>query len=102
MIDLTPLINAAIAVVATAATVFLIPWLKRKTNEQDRAELLAWAEIAVAAAQQLYHHLDGEDRKAYVLDFLEGKGYDVNSMEVDAAIEAAVLALHQALEVDDV
>lgn len=102
MIDLTPLINAAIAVVATAATVFLIPWLKRKTNEQDRAELLAWAEIAVAAAQQLYYHKDGADRKAYVLDFLAGKGYDVDSMEVDAAIEAAVLALHQALEVTEV
>ncbi len=100
MIDLTPLINAAIAVVATAATVFLIPWLKRKTNEQDRAELLAWAEIAVAAAQQLYYYLDGADRKSYVLDFLAGKGYDVNSLEVDAAVEAAVLALHQALEVD--
>lgn len=102
MIDLTPLINAAIAVMATAATVFLIPWLKRKTNEQDRAELLAWAEIAVAAAQQLYHHLDGADRKVYVLEFLQGKGYDVDSLEVDAAIEAAVLALHQALEVGDV
>lgn len=102
MIDLTPLINAVIAVLATVATVFLIPALKRKTDEQDRAEMLAWAEIAVAAAQQLYHHLDGADRKNYVLNFLEAKGYDVDSMEVDAAIEAAVLTLHQALEGGDV
>ena len=50
------------------------------------------------AAQQLYHQLDGEERKKYVLDFLAQKGYDVSSEEIENAIEAAVLKLHQELE----
>lgn len=98
MTDLTPILNAIIALAAALITAFVVPWLKRKTTEQDREELLKWVEIAVAAAQQLYHQLDGAKRKEYVLDFLEGKGYTVNGSEIDAAIEAAVLRLHQELE----
>ena len=37
-------------------------------------------------------------RKEYVVRFLESKGYDVDTQEVDSAIEAAVLKLHQKLE----
>ena len=98
MIDLTPIYNAVIALAAACVSVFFIPWLKRKTDEQEREELLKWVDIAVMAAQQLYHQQKGEQRKAYVLNFLAGKGYDVNSEEVDNAIEAAVLQLHQELE----
>lgn len=98
MTDLTPIVNAAVALLAALMTAFVIPWLKRNTTQKDREELLKWVEIAVAAAQQLYHQLEGEKRKEYVLDFLAGKGYDVHSAEVDSAIEAAVLKLHQQLE----
>ena len=61
-------------------------------------EMFKWVEIAVMAAQQLYHNLDGRMRKEYVVRFLERKGYDVDTQEVDSAIEAAVLKLHQELE----
>lgn len=98
MTDLTPVINAVIALAAALITAFVIPWLKRNTSAKDREELLKWVEIAVMAAQQLYHQLDGDKRKAYVLAFLASKGYDVSSAEVDNAIEAAVLKLHQELE----
>ena len=99
MIDLTPIYNAIIALAAACVSAFVIPWLKRKTDEQEREELLRWVEIAVAAAQQLYHEKAGAERKAYVLDFLESKGYSVDTAEIDSAIEAAVLKLHQQLEV---
>lgn len=98
MTDLTPVINAVIALAAALVTAFVIPWIKRNTSAKDREELLKWVEIAVMAAQQLYHQLDGDKRKAYVLAFLASKGYDVASAEVDNAIEAAVLKLHQELE----
>lgn len=98
MTDLTPVINAFIALVATIITAFVVPWIKRNTSAKDREELLKWVEIAVMAAQQLYHQLDGSKRKEYVRDFLREKGYDVTSAEVDNAIEAAVLKLHQELE----
>lgn len=98
MTDLTPIINAVIALAAALVTAFVIPWLKRNTTQKDREELLKWVEIAVMAAQQLYHQLGGEERKEYVRNFLNAKGYDVTSAEVDSAIEAAVLRLHRQLE----
>ena len=98
MIDLTPIYNAVIALAAACVSVFVIPWLKRKTDEQEREELLRWVEIAVAAAQQLHHEKAGAERKAYVLDFLESKGYSVDTAEIDSAIEAAVLKLHEEMK----
>ncbi len=98
MTDLTPIINAAIALIAALISAFVIPWLRRKTTQQDRETMLAWVEIAVTAAQQLYYNCKGSERKEYVLQFLASKGYDVCSKEVDNAIEAAVLKLHRELE----
>lgn len=97
MIDLTPIVSAAILLVSAVITAFVIPVLKKNLSTQEMAELLKWAEIAVAAAQQLYYQADGKTRKQYVLDFLTGKGYDVNTKEVDSVIESAVLALHDKL-----
>ena len=98
MIDLTPIINAFIALLAAIAVRYAVPWIISKTDEQDRADLVKWAEIAVSAAQQIYHQFDGETRKAYALEVMAEHGFDVCSKEVDAAIEAAVLELHKALE----
>ena len=63
MIDLTPVINAAIALAAALITAFLIPWIRRKTTAHDREEMLRLVEIAVAAAQRLSHWLEGEQRR---------------------------------------
>ena len=98
MTDLTPIINAAAALMAALITAFVIPWIRRNTSQKDREEMLKWVEIAVAAAQQLYHRLDGRERKDYVLEFLSRKGYNVDDQAVDNAIEAAVLKLHRELE----
>lgn len=99
MTDLTPSINAVIALLAAVITVFIVPWIKRNTSQKDRETMLAWVEIAVAAAQQLYHELDGTKRKEYVLEFLATKGYSMDDTALDNAIEAAVLKLHRGLEV---
>lgn len=97
MTDLTPIFNAFIALIAALISAFVIPWIKRKTNKYDREEMTHWIEIAVAAAQQMYHQLNGPERKEYVQQFLISKGYDVSSKEIDNAIEAAVLKLHKEL-----
>ena len=98
MNDLTALFNAVIALLMTLITTFFIPWLRRRTTAQDREELLKWVEIAVAAAQQLYHQLDGEARLDYALSILEQRGFDVDDETVRSAVEAAVLKLHRELE----
>ena len=102
MTDLTPIINAAVALMAALITAFVIPWLKRKTTAQDREELLRWVEIAVAAAEQLWDSTQGEEKKKAVMAFLREKGFTFSESEIDSAIEAAVLKLHHELTcVDD-
>lgn len=98
MTDLTPVINAVIALAAALITAFVIPWIKRNTSAKDREEFLKWVEIAVAAAEQLFYSTQGKEKKKYVVQFLEGKGFTFSETEIDAAIEGAVLNLHRNLE----
>lgn len=97
-IDITAVISALLTLLGTVITAFVVPWLKCRTCAQDREELLGWVDIAVAAAQQVLYSGSGEQRKEMVRSFLSGKGYSVDTDEVDQAIEAAVLRLHQELK----
>lgn len=94
MVDLTPIINAVLALVAALVSAFLIPWIKSNTTEKQRQTMLLWVEIAVNAAEQLYQGTGkGAEKKAYVLEFLEGKGYTANLDEIETVLEAYVLQL---------
>mgnify|MGYP001070169564 CR=1 FL=1 len=97
MTDITPVIQAVVALAAALITAFVIPWLKNKVGAQNMDLFLAWVDIAVAAAEQLYDTVDGEKKKAYVVNFLAQKGFKVDTEELDNAIEAAVLKLHNEL-----
>lgn len=50
-IDITPIVNAALALIGAGVSVFLIPWLKKQTTEAQRKELTAWVKIGVAAGE---------------------------------------------------
>ena len=94
-IDITPVVNAVIALATTVVSVFLILWIKSKTTAQQRSELVAWAKIGVAAAEQIYVGQGrGDEKKQYVLEFLKSKGFDLNEESVNNAIEAAVKQLN--------
>ncbi|MCI9587894.1 MAG: holin [Oscillospiraceae bacterium] len=97
MTNMTPILQASIALIAALVSAFLIPWLRRNTTAKEREELLKWVSIAVEAAQQLHYQLEGADRKSYVRAFLTEQGFDVDDQAVDAAIESAVLELHREL-----
>lgn len=98
MIDLTSVLTAILALACSVVSVFIIPNLKKSMSAKDMEQLLKWVDIAVAAAQQIYYQSNGATRKQYVVEFLAEKGYDVDSDEIDAAIESAVLALHDKLK----
>lgn len=97
MTDLTPIINAAIALTSAVITAFVVPWVKRNTTAQDREEFLRWVEIAVAAAEQLFYTTQGAEKKKYVVQFLADKGFTLSEEEINAAIEGAVLKLHRGM-----
>jgi len=96
-IDLTPIVQAVIALAATLITTFLIPYVKSKVGEQNMTEFLRWVDIAVAAAEQIYDSSQGNLKKKYVLSYLRANGYEVDEDTVDLAIEAAVIRLHTEL-----
>ena len=97
-IDLTAVLTAGIAVMGALAVRYLLPWVQARTTAQQREHLLSWAEIAVSAAQQLYHQSNGERRLLHALSVLEKQGFDVDEQQVRAAVEAAVLKLHREIE----
>lgn len=97
MTDITPIIQAVVTLAVALITAFVIPWLKNKIGAQNMDEFMRWVQIAVAAAEQLYDSTDGDEKKAYVVNFLASKGFKVDTEELDNAIEAAVLELHNAL-----
>ena len=96
--DITSILEAVIALAAAVVTVFVLPWLSSKTTAQEREDLLGWVDIAVAAAQQLYHQCSGQQRLDYALSVLEERGFNVEEGIVVDAVEAAVLKLHRQLE----
>lgn len=94
MIDLTPIMEAIIALVTAVITAFLIPWLKGKIDADKLEKIKLWVTVAVEAAEQLYKGSGrGEEKKAYVVQFLQEKGFTLDPDSLDKLIEAAVFNL---------
>lgn len=96
--DLNVFFDGVLALVSMVISAFLIPWLHSHLNEQQRKELQDWVDIAVRAAQQLYHDLNGAERKEFVMRFLVAQGYDPEDETVHQLVEAAVFRLHRQSE----
>ena len=96
-IDLTPIIEALIALISSLITVFVIPkltkYLKEKLSAEQMSSLREWVKVAVTAAEQLYGSKTGQQKKEYVVSFLLSKGIVVNVDEVTALIESEVYKL---------
>lgn len=85
-IDLTPIIQTFISLLALIITAFVIPWIKAKTTAQNQETLEKLTRTLVYAAEQLYGSQTGSQKLSYVQSELEKRGYTLNI----AAIEAAV------------
>ena len=101
MINLTNIIEAAVALLAALVLRYVIPWIKAKTTTHQRENMLAWVKIAVYSAQQLYYNLDGATRLEHALEVLEAKGFNIDDTALLDAVEAEVLKLHQGLVKSD-
>lgn len=96
--DITTIIEAVFALVAAVITAIVIPYIKSKTTAQQQAEINAWVKIAVAAAEQIYTGSGrGEEKKAYVLNWLAEHGVTLDEERINALIEAAVYDLNHGL-----
>ena len=88
-IDLTPILQAILGLVAAVITVYLVPWLKSRVDTNKHALVDAAIQSLVYAAEQLYGAGKGGEKLAYVKDQLAKRGIAID----DAAIEAAVYKL---------
>lgn len=95
--DYTQIISAVIALISALVSAFLIPWLKTKIDANKLQTIKTYVEIGVKAAEQLYAATNGEEKKAYVINFLAEHGIRFDVSTIDQLIEAAVLQLHHEL-----
>lgn len=94
MIDLTEIVSAVITLLVAVITTFLIPYIKGKVDANTLAKIRMWVKVAVEAAEMVYIGSGrGAEKKAYVTEFLNSKGYKLNMSEIDNLIESAVLEL---------
>ncbi len=92
-IDLTPVLQAIIALLAALVTYKLIPWIKAKTTEKQQENLQAAVHVAVYAAEQIFGAGHGEEKLDYALEKLNEAGFNVEKDLVREAIETAVYGL---------
>lgn len=87
IIDLTTIINAIIALLATIVTYRVIPWIKAKTTNEQQAYIRALVKAGVYAAEQIYQ-TDGMGQKKmeYVKKWLQLHGCDIDVTEIEAAV----------------
>lgn len=93
-IDITPIIEAVIALIAATVTGFVIPWIKSKISAAKWQNLQDWAEAGVNAAEAIFIGSRlGKDKRKYVEKYLhdlcEKNGYTFNETDIRIALENA-------------
>lgn len=96
--NITPIVEAVAALIAALITAVVVPYIKSRTTTNQQQQINAWVRIAVTAAEQIYAGSGrGEEKKAYVIDWLRKHGVTVDESKLDALIEAAVFELNKGL-----
>lgn len=99
-IDLTPIIQALIGLLATIITVKVIPWIKAKTTNEQQAIIRAAVVTLVFAAEQIYGAGNGEEKLDFVIQQLNAKGFTADRMEIEAVIKEYTDVLHAKKEAE--
>lgn len=88
------IIKVIVMVAALFLTRYLVPRIKEKSSADKLVLAEKWAKYAVLKAQQVLWAEKGQDRKAYVTEFLKeiliAKNIALSDEQLDVLIEAAV------------
>lgn len=96
--DITEIIQIAIAIIGAIWTYIIVPFVKAKTTEKQRENIAFWVEKAVEAAEQVLAGTErGVEKKRYVYDWLEKKGLTFDQDEVELLIESTVNKMNKEL-----
>ena len=95
MFDITPIVEAILALVAVVITSIIIPYIKKKTSVEQQKEIVSWVKIAVMAAEQIYVGTGrGPEKKLYVVEWLADRNITVDTNQIDVLIESAVYEMN--------
>ena len=106
-INLPPIIQAVIALLAALITYKLIPWIKAHTTQAQQANLNALIKTLVFAAEQIYGANSGNEKLQYVKERLLERGYDIDVPAIEGAVAQYInfvpvhLELEQEADDDD-
>lgn len=100
-IDITPIIEIVIGLIATIITVLVIPWIKSKVSASKWNNLCTYAETFVKCAELIFKGTGlGKDKKKYVteklIEFANQQGLKFSTEAIEAVIEAAVKNMNDA------
>lgn len=94
--DITPILELVIKLIAAIVTIYLIPKIKKllaaKVSESDQKKILRWAEIAVQAAEEAARSglIDKKAKYEYAKSFLEDRGITFDADTIEALINSNV------------
>ena len=93
--NLFNVILTVIPVIGAIITYFVIPFIKSSVSEKQLAQYKEWATLAVKTAEMLWKESgQGEDKKAYVVKFLNDmfnkNKIVITEQQMEILIEAAV------------
>ena len=94
-VDLTPVFQAIIALLAAILTYKVIPYFKSKMSKQQFDNLVAAANVAVFAAEQIFAHGDNEKKLDYAIQYLSNAGFKLDKDVLRTAVEKAVYDLKE-------
>ena len=92
------IVLACIPIIGTIITLYVIPYLKNKIGAENLNNITFWVERAVLAAEALFDiPKSGEQKKAYVIDFINkmfnSKKTIITTDQIEVLLEASVKAL---------
>lgn len=87
MIDLTDIITAVLALLASLITAYVVPWIKANATIKQQEMLGGVYRTLVYAAEQIYGAGRGEEKLEYVAQQLKAKGYTVDVDMIEATVK---------------
>jgi len=80
-----------ITLLGAILTSIVIPFIRSKTNVEQQKSIEFWTRFSVNAAEQIFDRKgSGQEKKQYVLEFLNSKGINITMEELNILVEAIV------------
>ena len=86
LVNLTPLINAALLVIAAIITKKLVPYLKERLTDSQFRNMISLLNVAVYAAEEFFPEGHGDEKLAMVQEYMKKKGFNVDIEAIKATV----------------